>query len=149
MSKSNVLQESARPLEGTTNVKPLQVAVGQNHTLLLLPSPLLLLPEAKKGGSSEGSCFRSLHLHLALISLSFSCGKADVDEEVVEQPCLDPRIGEMVRSLNLGKEGEKLFLEANISYEVLQHLTKDDLQVRLSRAFDLCSSHGPLAHLSH
>ncbi len=68
-----------------------------------------------------------------------------MDEEVVEQPCLDPRIGEMVRSLNLGKEGEKLFLEANISYEVLQHLTKDDLQVRLSRAFDLCSSHGRLA----
>jgi hypothetical protein len=41
-------------LEATTNVKPLQVAVGQNHTLLLLPSPLLLLPETKKGGSSEG-----------------------------------------------------------------------------------------------
>ncbi len=70
MSKSNVIQESARPLEGTTNVKPLQVAVGPNHTLLLLPSPLLLLPETKKGGSSEGSYFRSLHLHLALISLS-------------------------------------------------------------------------------
>jgi DNA polymerase III sliding clamp (beta) subunit (PCNA family) len=63
----------------------------------------------------------------------------------VEQPCLDPRIGEMVRSLNLGKEGEKLFLEANISYEVLQHLTKDDLQVRLSHL----SSHPALSDLSH
>jgi hypothetical protein len=59
----------------------------------------------------------------------------DADEESGEQPCLDPRIGEMVKNLNLGKEGERLFLEANISFEVLQHLTKDDLQVHLPFRF--------------
>jgi hypothetical protein len=38
----------------------------------------------------------------------------------------------MVSSLNLGREGEKIFSDANISFEVLQILTKDDLQVRSS-----------------
>jgi hypothetical protein len=47
-------RDPARPLEGTTSVKPVQVAVGHNHTLLLLPVPLLL-PESKKGGSAEGT----------------------------------------------------------------------------------------------
>ncbi len=51
---------------------------------------------------------------------------------VTESSEVDPRIGEMVRSLNLGREGEKIFTDANISFEVLQILTKDDLQVRSS-----------------
>lgn len=99
MSK-NASHDLPRPLEGTrASAKPLHVAVGPRHTLILLPSPLLLLPDSKSGYFT-----------------------------VTESSEVDPRIGEMVSSLNLGREGEKIFSDANISFEVLQILTKDDLQ---------------------
>lgn len=50
---------------------------------------------------------------------------SDMEEEIPR----DHRIAEMVQCLNLGNQGEKFFAEAKISYEVLQHLTKEDLQV--------------------
>jgi hypothetical protein len=113
------------------SAKPLHIAVGPRHALLLLPSPLLLLPD-NKSGSFKGTPRHQNIKQQPTLMPSLAVLYTTVTE--INESVLDPRIGEMVRSLNLGREGEKLFSEANVSFEVLQHLTKDDLQVRVSQS---------------
>lgn len=133
MIRNSTSQDLPRPLEGAQPSKPLHVAVGHSHSLLLLSSPLLISEATKKSYSSEGTASEIECFVMSGFALT-DVNTQDLADEMGDT-VRDHRIAEMVKSLNLGKEGEKFFAEANISYEVLQHLTKDDLQVRIHFRF--------------
>jgi len=42
---------------------------------------------------------------------------------------VDPRLEDMLRNLNLSKEGEMLVRDSKVSVEMLKHLNKEDMQV--------------------
>jgi len=89
-----------RPLAGTgSGIRPLHVAVGHGHTLAIFPSPLVA-----KSGSAESA------------------------EEDLDLPLVDPRLEDMLRNLNLSKEGEMLVRDSKVSVEMLKHLNKEDMQ---------------------